>query len=330
MKSAVEIFSELGVRLATFGSDDASRSAIVRAVAENEWFSVEDVLYAVEAVRREMLDAERLSQWLSHYPSAPSPTPRRVAIIMAGNIPLVGFFDLLCVLAHGDIPCVKPSSKDRALEEYIEQQLCEIEPSLSIGRYVEGADYDAVVATGGDSANLYFRSAFEGTPCLLRGSRHSVAVLSGKENAADMRGLVDDIFRHSGLGCRNVSLIFVPKGYMPKLEMRKMCRAYHNNYRQCRALLTMQGVKFEDLGAALLVRNQAAEFPRFLSQVNVVEYSSLESVQQWLAANDESLQCVVSPIDGLHSRQVPIGKAQQPTLFDYADERDTMQFLASI
>ena len=330
MKSAVEIFSELGTRLAEFGSDEASRSVMVRAVAANEWFMVRDVRYAVDAVCREMLDAEKVANWLSHYPFAGKHEPKRVAIIMAGNIPLVGFFDLMCVIANGDIPYVKPSSKDRALEEYVEQLLREIEPSLRIERYVEGAEYDAVIATGGDSANLYFRTAFAGIPALLRGSRHSVAVLSGKEKTTDLDLLAEDIFTHSGLGCRNVSLLFVPKGFKPKLKVGKMSHAYHNNYLQCRALLTMQGVKFEDLGEAVLVCSKVAEVPRFLSQINLVEYSSLEEVQQWLALHDEALQCVVTAIDGLHSRQVPLGRAQKPTLFDYADERDTMQFLAEI
>ena len=330
MKSTVEIFSELGARLAEFGSDEASHSAIVRAVAANEWFTVSDIRYAVEAVRREMLDANKVSEWLSHYPSAGQLEPKRVAIIMAGNLPLVGFFDLMCVIANGDIPCVKPSSKDRALEEYIEQLLRDIEPALRIERYKEGADYDAVIATGGDSANLYFRSAFADTPALLRGSRHSVAVLSGEESVFDMQRLADDVFIHSGLGCRNVSLMFVPKDYYLELPTRKMGRAYHNNYLQCRALLKMHGAKFADLGEAMIAYLRVAEFPRFLSQINVVMYDSLEEVQQWLAMHDEELQCVVSAIEGLHSRQVPIGRAQSPTLFDYADERDTMQFLASI
>ena len=122
----------------------------------------------------------------------------------------------------------------------------------------------------------------------------------------------------------------VPKGFVPKFEVPKMCRAYHNNYLQCRALLTLRGAKFEDMGEAVLARSQRAEFPRFLSQINIVEYSSLEDVQSWLLANDGLLQCVVSEIDGLHSRQVSLGRAQRPTLFDYADERDTMQFLASV
>ena len=330
MKSAVEIFSKLGERLAGFGSDEASRSVVARAVAEDEWFSVSDIRYAIEAVRREMLDAEKVERWLSHYPLAATHEAKRVAIIMAGNIPLVGFFDLMCVLSSGHIPFVKPSSKDRVLEEYIEQLLLDIEPSLRIEKYVEGAEYDAVIATGGESANLYFRTAFAGVPCLLRGSRHSVAVLSGKESKEQVARLADDIFIHSGLGCRNVSLLFVPKGYKLALPTRKMCRAYHNNYLQCRALLTMQGVDFVDLGEAVMVKPVQTEFPRFLSQINVVEYSSLEDVKRWLAENDEALQCVVSDISGLHSRCVEIGQAQSPTLFDYADERDTMQFLAGI
>ncbi len=303
---------------------------MARVVAENEWFSVSDIRYAVEAVRCEMLNAEKVEKWLSHYPLAATREAKRVAVIMAGNIPLVGFFDLMCVLASGHIPFVKSSSKDRTLEGYIEQLLLDIEPSLCIEKYVEGADYDAVIATGGDSANLYFRTAFEGIPCLLRGSRHSVAVLSGEESKDDILRLADDIFIHSGLGCRNVSLVFVPRGYKLSLPTRKMSRAYHNNYLQCRALLTMRGTKFEDLGEAVMAHSEVAEFPRFLSQINVVEYSDLMEVAQWLSQNDERLQCVVSNVEWLHSRCVAFGRAQLPTLFDYADERDTMQFLLSI
>lgn len=329
VKSIVEIFSELGNRLAHFGADEASRSVMARAVAENEWFSVSDIHFAVEALRSEMLDACKVTEWLRHYPTAQQRGAKRVALIMAGNIPLVGFFDLMCVLASGDLPYVKPSSKDSVLEGYVEELLREIEPELRIERYVEGADYDAVIATGGESANLYFRTAFDGVHSLLRGSRHSVAVLSGKESKAQLQGLATDIFTYSGLGCRNVSLVFAPKGYKLALPMRKMCRAYHNNYLQCRALLTMQGVTFSDLGEAVVVSSKA-EFPRYLSQINVVEYDDLSSVKRWLAENDEALQCVVSGIEGLHSRTVAIGRAQLPTLFDYADERDTMQFLAKL
>ena len=332
MKSIKDIFSQLGRALESFGSDPISRSIMDMAMRDNEWFTEADIRYAVDAVRREMLDEKRVEKWLSLYPSLSkrSGEKKRVAVIMAGNIPLVGLFDVLCVVASGNIPCVKPSSKDSVLYTFVEQLLLNIEPSLKIEQYTTDGEYDAVIATGGDSANLYFRTAFEGVPSLLRGSRHSVAVLSGGENDGDMKALSEDMFLHSGLGCRNVSLVFVPKGFKPQFEVRKMCRAYHNNYLQCRALLTMRGAEFEDLGEAILVYSQEAEFPRFLSQINVVEYDSLEEVQSWLKANDEALQCVVTAIGGLHSRQVPFGKAQRPSLTDYADERDVMKFLCEL
>lgn len=328
MRSVVDIFDTLGRRLAEFGRDEASCRAMAQAVAENEWFSEEDIRYAVDAIRRDMLDGERIAEWLSHYPAPADHKPKRVAIIMAGNIPLVGFFDLMCVVASGNIPCVKPSSKDRALECYIENLLLDIEPALRIERYDEVGNYDAVIATGGDSANLYFRNRFKDIPALLRGSRHSVAVLSGNESREELEGLSRDIFTYSGLGCRSVSLVFVPKGYKLSLPVPKMCRAYHNNYIQHRALLTMTRKPFGDSGEAVFVCGEA-NFPSRLSQINVAEYGSLADVKAWLAENDERLQCVVAS-EVLHSRCVAFGRAQHPELTNYADEMDTMAFLYSI
>lgn len=328
MKSVVEIFDTLGKRLAEFGRDEASCRVMAQAMADNEWFSESDIRYAVEAIRQEMLDGERITEWLSHYPAPANHTPKRVAVIMAGNIPLVGFFDLMCVIASGNIPCVKPSSKDRVLECYIEELLLDIEPALRIERYEESGNYDAVIATGGDSANLYFRNRFKGVPALLRGSRHSVAVLSGNESSEELEGLSRDVFTYSGLGCRSVSLVFVPKEYRLVLPVHKMCRAYHNNYIQHRALLTMTNRAFEESGEALFVRGEA-DFPSRLSQINIAEYSDVAEVRAWLAENDERLQCVVAA-ERLHGRCVAFGRAQHPTLTDYADEKDTMAFLYSV
>ncbi len=327
MKSTVDIFSELGLHLAKFGSDERSRSAIARATAENEWFSDEDIRYAVDAIRCEMLDREKILQWLSLYP-APTNSGKRVAIIMAGNIPLVGFFDLMCVVASGMTPCIKYSSKETALMSYIVELLLDIEPQLHIEEYDDNGDYDAVIATGGNSANIYFQNRFRDIPALLRGSRHSVAVLSGNESDKELEGLSRDIFTYSGLGCRNVSLLFVPRGYKFELPQMEMCKPYHNNYIQHRALLTMSGTSFEDSGEALFVRGEA-RFPKRLSQINIAEYDSLDEVARWLNENDEHLQCVVAS-KKLHSRCVPFGRAQHPELTNYADEMDTMAFLYSI
>lgn len=326
MKGTIEIFTELGVELASFGSDTTSRQAIANAIADNEWFCEDDIRYAVEAIRCDMLLHDALQQWLSLYPT-PTAQPKRIAIIMAGNIPLVGFFDLLCVVASGNTPYIKYSSKDRVLMEYIVGLLHKIEPKLAIERYDDTLDYDAVIATGGDSANIYFRNRFKGVPCLLRSSRHSIAVLSGKESSKEIEGLGRDIFTYSGLGCRNVSLIFAPRGYRLELPKIAMCAPFRNNYIQHRAMLTMSGVEFEDSGEALFVRGEA-KFPSKLSQVNIVEYHSIDEVEKWIQSNAERLQCIVSNLPLPHS--VPFGYAQHPTLTDYADNKDTLTFLLHI
>lgn len=327
MKTTVEIFSALGERLAELGRDERSREVVRRAMADNEWLAERDIEQAVDAICRQMLRREKIDQWLARY-DVPQRNPKRVAIIMAGNIPAVGFFDLMCVLACGCVPQVKYSSKDRALMEYIVALLREIEPNLLIEEYREGVFPDAVIATGSDSSNIHFRNAFGQIPHLLRGSRHSVAVLSGDETSEELEALSGDVFSYSGLGCRSVSLIFAPQGAEFVLPSREMCRGYHNNYLQTRAMLTMGGCEFRDTGECVLVEG-VAEFPKRLSRVNVCRYSSIEDVEQWLSANDERLQCVVSKMR-VHPRTVPIGMAQYPALDDYADDVDVMEFLLGL
>lgn len=327
MKSVTDIFAALGDRLSRFGADDISRRAIENAAAANNWFTETDIRCAVDAICRQMLRREKIERWLADYPLA-AHEPKRVAIIMAGNIPLVGFFDLMCVVASGNIPCVKYSSKDTVLMEYVVSLLREIEPELPVEYFEKGMAADAVIATGGDSANLYFGAEFADIPHILRGSRHSVAVLSGDETEADLCGLADDVFMYSGLGCRNVSLVFVPRGCDLRLPPRKMCRGYHNNYLQCRAMLAMRGVGFDDNGEAVFVRG-AAEFPTSLSRINIAEYDSPNDIAKWLSENDDRLQCVVSS-SAIHHRSVPFGQAQYPSLTDYPDDADVIEFLMSL
>ena len=162
---------------------------------------------------------------------------------------------------------------------------------------------------------------------LLRGNRHSVAVLSGRERYEQLAALADDIWAYSGLGCRNVSLLFVPEGYRPHLRVPDgMNPKFASNYRQARALLVMERHPFVDVGGALLVPRR--DFPRMLSELAVAEYRSTGEVEAWLAAHDGELQCVVSQcVD--HSRRVDFGQAQLPTLTDYPDDRDILRFLTT-
>ena len=319
MKSFADIFSELGVALSAIPD-----AVIAQAEAENEWFC--QIGTAIEAIRVQMLDKAKFSEWLALYPTTPH-APKRVAIIMAGNIPTVGFADLLYTIASGNIPVIKYSSKDRVLMEYIVSQLQAIEPQLVIEQY-DGGAVDAAIATGSDSATLHFRAMFGDIPTLIRGSRHSVAVLMGCESGKQLEALSRDIFTYSGLGCRNVSLIFAPEGFDFKLAVPTMPVGYQNNYRHARALLTMQGVPFTDHNGALTAEGRAA-FSRHISCINICRYSSLAEVEQWLAENDHRLQCVVSA-QNLHPRTVDFGMAQYPRLNDYADDVDVMKFLLTL
>ena len=322
MTHIVDIFSALGERLTRFGSDENSNRIIEEAIAANGWFTRVDILRAVEAIRVEMLDRAKLESWLNNYTK--SAQPKRVAVIMAGNIPLVGFFDLLCVLAADHECHLKPSSKDSVLMRYIVEQLRDIDPNIAIYNYSADAAYDMAIATGGDDANAYFREHFTGTRTLLRGSRHSVAVLNGKESAEELRALYNDITAYSGLGCRSVSMLFVPQGYIPAFERGVAENAkLKRNVQAMRAMLTIEGAEFWDAGAFIMRRGE--DFAQSLAVVTIREYADIEGVKAWLNSNAEHIQCVVSNL-GIEGSQ-PLGRAQYPALMNYADGVDTMRFL---
>lgn len=322
MKHIVDIFVALGERLMCFGSDDASNRVIDEAIATNGWFTRADILRAVGAICSEMLDRERLTNWLNNYTTTSE--PKRVAVIMAGNIPLVGFFDLLCVLAAGHECHVKPSSKDRVLMMYVIELLRDIEQDIAIYEYSAYAKYNMAIATGGDDANTYFREHFAGTRTLLRGSRHSVGVLNGGESAEELRALYNDITAYSGLGCRSVSMLFVPQDYVPNFERRVAENSkLRRNIQAMRATLTIEGEEFFDAGAFIMRRGN--DFAQSLAVVTLKEYSDIEDVKAWICANAEHIQCVVSNF-GIEDSQ-PLGRAQYPALTDYADGVDTMRFL---
>lgn len=323
MKDAIELFSELGRRL---GGDSPAGDVVAQACRANAWFTPADIRRAAAALAGGMLRREALGKWLSAYP-VPVCTPRRVLVVMAGNIPMVGFFDLLCVLASGHKCLVKPSAKDTVLMKYVVGLLHDIDPEVPVGFYDGKTPVDAVIATGSDNANRYFRARYAGIPALLRGNRQSVAVLSGRETPGQLAGLADDIWAYSGLGCRSVSLLFVPAGYELRLAMPEVNDKYRNNYRQQKALLEMSGWPFLDLGAAVAVEQRA--FPTALSCLGYSYYASAGEVEAWLAAHDAELQCVVSESIS-HSRRAGFGRAQSPALTDYPDDRDVIAFLTSL
>lgn len=326
MNDQIELFAALGDRLRRFGTDAATRAVVDRACRINAWFTPDETVRAVHALANDLLRAEALTEWLGRYP-LPAKRPRRVLVVTAGNIPLVGFFDLLCVTAAGHRCLVKPSAKDTVLTEYVAGLLQELNPRIAWERYDETMPVDAVIATGSDNAARYFKARHAGVPMLLRGTRQSVAVLSGRETSEQLAGLADDIWAYSGLGCRNVSLVFIPEAYDLRLTVPAMNEKFRNNYRQTRAVREMTGRPFRDLGGALAVEQQG--FPAALCELAVARYRTRQEVAQWLAEHDAEIQCVVT--EALpHPRRTGFGRAQSPQLTDYPDGKDVMAWLAGL
>ena len=323
MKDAIGLFSALGERLRDFGNTAQTQCVIDGACRANGWFSPQEISRAAAAIADRMLRRDALETWLSGYP-VPVAAPRRVLVIMAGNIPLVGFFDLLCVVASGHRCLVKPSAKDSVLIRHTVELLRTIDPDVAIEFYDGSSPVDAVIATGSNNARRAFRCRYAGTPTLLRGHRQSVAVLSGSETPEQLAGLADDIWAYSGLGCRSVSRLFLPEGFRLRLTMPPMNPKFRNDYLRTRALLTMTGRPFLDLGCAVAVEQE--EFPASLSLLACTYYRDLSQVGTWLADHDQELQCVVSECIA-HSRRTGFGCAQSPALTDWPDDLDTMAWL---
>lgn len=303
--------------------------AIARSMEDNRWFTRESVGHALRAICTDMLREETLRRWIGRYSGCPAARPARVGLIMAGNIPLVGFSDLLCVLACGHECLVKVSSKDRAMTGYVIRLIREIEPGFRIGE-IGDTTPDALIATGSDNTRRYFESMYPGIPALLRGSRLSAAVLAGDESDEELRGLRDDIFLYYGMGCRNVSRLFVPRGY----DFGRLCDIlrqrpvthfpYLNNYRQAKAVRTMEDSAFIDGGFFLLAEKEAGTDN--LSEIVYAYYDDPDEVREWLAVHDDRIQCVVGR-SVRHPRRVGFGQAQHPTPWDYPDGVDVVDFL---
>lgn len=323
-----ELFAKLGERLSAFGGGTSS-DLIDSAIRANEWFTRADILRSIEAIRASMLDREKLRAWLADYPALPVKTSKNVGVIMAGNIPLVGFFDLLCVVASGHRCFYKPSSKDSVLMRYVVDELRAINPQLPIFEYTS-QPLDAVIATGSDNTKRYFRSLYESIPAILRGNRASAAVLSGNETPLQIAGLATDIFSYSGLGCRSVSHLLLPRGYdVASLAVNLAQHGvpnpkYLSNFMQRRALLLMTGETFIDGGYFFMRKDD--RFPAALSEITYQFYDSRDYVQSWLTTHHDEIQCIV----GDYPQGTGFGMSQFPSLTDYPDGIDVMAWLSKL
>ncbi|KAI9434908.1 acyl-CoA reductase [Russula earlei] len=300
-----------------------------RAALENTWFTPDFIELAVINIATAFLTKEALEAWAAQYqvPATP-PVEKNVGIVMAGNIPLVGFHDFLCVFISGHQMTIKASVKDHVLIRHLVKKLYEweitIQNSIAFAEMLKGCD--AYIATGSNNSSRYFDYYFGKYPNIIRRNRTSVAVLDGTETKDELDLLADDIQLYFGLGCRNITHLYVPPHYdfIPLLEALNKYDSYFgfhkykHNYDYQLAVLMMAQRKYMTNGSIILTENESLFSP--VSQVNYTSYTNKEAITTLLAGN-EDVQCIVG-----HGF-LPFGKAQQPSLTDYADGVDTMAFL---
>lgn len=315
---------------------DAERLEILAtdAAHENPWFTFSNVAKALQGVSK-FLKYDALQQWISPYDFHLT-SPKVVGVVLAGNIPLVGFHDLLCVLISGHTAQVKVSSKDSKLLTHLITKLIQLEPAFSSKIIIQEGilkNFDAVIATGSDNSAKHFDYYFRNYPHLIRRNRTSCAILTGQENTHDLKALGDDVFSYFGLGCRNVSKLFVPEGY----DITSVLHAwedfteiihhhkYANNYDYQKSIFLVNQVPFLDNGVVLLQENL-----RMVSPIAVVYYEyypNKKTLADILKQHQEKIQCIVG---NNTLANVSFGQAQYPEVWDYADGVDTLAFLSSI
>jgi len=305
---------------------------IILAGHHNGWFTEENILFALKGWG-ELLTVDKLTVWLSNYPIDQN-QPKTVAIIMAGNIPLVGFHDFLAILITGNRVLGKLSSKDKALLPFISRFLMDTEPILKDQiLFTENKleDFDAIIATGSTNTARYFEYYFSKKPHIIRRNRNSVAVLTGKETQDQLAALGEDVFRYYGLGCRSVSKIFVP----PEYDFDKFFTAifdfnsliqqnkYANNYDYNKAVYLMSEFKILENGFLMLKEDSSYASP--IASLFYETYTSCDTLKTRLVNDKEKIQCIVA--SGFIKGEVPFGATQHPNLTDYADDVDTVDFL---
>jgi Acyl-CoA reductase (LuxC) len=335
----IDLLVELGHYLSRDETDLELEKIIHDSYAENQWFTPENQQSALKAIATKMLRREALEAWIKGYTIGNHEHPQRnIALIMAGNIPLVGFHDWLCVFLAGERAIVKLSDKDSNWMPFLTDKLGEWNfESREYTTYVTEGErlhgFDAVVATGSNNTARYFQQYFGKYPHIIRHNRNSVALLNGQESIADLYALGRDIFSYFGLGCRNVSKIYVPQGYSfePLLEALHEYNEiihhnkYKNNFDYNMTLLVMNNVKYMNNGCLIL--QEDTSLSSRIASLHYEYYDTTKDLDQKISALLPDIQCVVGNTSVKNTAVLPFGKTQEPGLMDYPDGVDVMQFL---
>ncbi len=332
LSERIEAFSQLGANTEALTPAELATIA-ARVLIENPWFTKENVVLALSGIRL-FLTKDALTQWTSNYNLEPK-SSKTVGVAFAGNIPLVGFHDFLAVLISGHSLVGKLSHQDSYLMMIMKNMLLSVEPRFE--QRIQFAErlknMDAVIATGSDNTSRYFEYYFRNIPHIIRKNRSSAAVIVGEESVEELKELGKDIFTYYGLGCRNVSKIFVPEQYDFSTLIKALDdyssvgyqHKYMNNYDYQKSILIMNNIPFLDTGFLILKEEAALVSP--LSVVYYEYYADQHDLQQKLTLQANKLQCIASA-NAWYSQSVGFGKTQLPSANEYADQIDTLEFLS--
>jgi len=304
---------------------------IKKAQSNNSWFTDENIKINLTYWSKKLIKTN-LNQWLSKY-NLNDTSRKNIAIIMAGNIPLVGFHDFICVFLAGHNSIIKLSSNDKYLIPFL-LNLVKF-PSDRIV-YLDGMlkDYDAVIATGSDNTSRYFEYYFKNKQSIIRKNRNSIAILDGNETDEELKSLSHDILTYFGLGCRSVSKLYVPKGYNFDSFFNSIFaykdlinnHKYANNYDYNKAIYLMSEYKFLDNGFFMIKEGNELHSP--ISTINYECYDNISHLSKKIKQQEENIQCIVSNIK--FEGRIDFGETQNPSLNQYADNIDVMNFLLTI
>jgi hypothetical protein len=333
-KLSIYIKNYLDTNPENFNESDAEFSALLKkSEIENSWFKQESQRFALNQWA-ELLTEENLNHWLSRY--QPSKTSKKVGLILAGNIPMVGFHDIISVILSNHIALIKMSSKDKTLLPFLLKKWQEFSEGNIQYEFVERLqDFDAVIATGSNNTARYLEYYFKDSLSIIRKNRTSVAVLKGDETEAEIQLLAEDIFRYYGLGCRNVTRLFIPQVFVIDglfenfLNFKEVINhhKYANNYEYNRAIYLLNLEKFWDNNFVMLKEDEALFSP--LSVINFTRYSHIDEVKNFIQNNEGNIQAIVAKSE-LGFDSIQLGEAQNPKLESYADHVDTLEFLEVI
>ncbi|MBK9272288.1 MAG: acyl-CoA reductase [Saprospiraceae bacterium] len=328
----LDLFQQLGIEVL---KDIPSRQeAFDKARLENPWFESREIERMIGTIASQYLQKNELEKWLSQYPV--SPQPKKVGLIAAANIPLVGFHDLLCILISGHQAIVKCSERDKQLYVWLQDILIRLEPKAAEMFILVDklSDYDMIIATGSDQSATLFKEYFSKVPHLIRSHRNSVAWLHGDESDEEILLLGEDVFSYFGLGCRNVSKIYIPQdididkilGLWDKhYSYLKNNTRYQNNYEYRLAICLLNPIQFFQSETLLLIQNNEINSP--LATLHFENYTSEEDLREKIVTHKNRIQSVVGPKDLRNIENVRFGNSQKPGLSEYADGIDTMEFL---